>query len=64
MRNQTPVTRTLALAASILGGVGPLAAKLQAPVDEVERWIEGTPPPPENRIFLLALDIIAGGNTR
>ena len=64
MAQNTPVTRTLALAAQMLGGAAPLAARLQASVADVERWIEGNPPPPENRIFMLALDIVVAGNAR
>jgi hypothetical protein len=53
--------RIMELAAQVSGGVSPLAEKLGSPVaDVVERWIAGKPPPPTTRIFILALDIVAG----
>lgn len=56
----TPVMRIMELAAQVSGGVSPLAEKLGSPVADVERWIAGKPPPPTTRIFILALDIVAG----
>jgi len=53
--------RTLALAAQTLGGVAQLAAKLNVPLEDIERWIAGTPPPPDNAVHLTALDIVSAG---
>jgi hypothetical protein len=57
----TAVMRTLELASKTLGGVAPLAAKLNATVADVERWIAGIPPPPHVDIYSRALDIVSAG---
>ena len=62
MPKQNAVTRTLQRAAKASGGVEALAARLSAPVCEVERWIAGTPPPPDALIFIAALDIVSAGS--
>ena len=56
----TAYTRTLALAAESLGGVQPLAKRLQAEPAALERWIAGEEFPP-HEAFLQALDIVAAG---
>jgi hypothetical protein len=54
--------RTLALAAQTVGGVAQLAARLNVPLEDLERWIVGTPPRPHNSFYLMALDIVAAGS--
>jgi len=61
LQDTTPVMRTLALAAQTLGGVDALAAKLNATVADVERWIAGDPPPPHVHTYFSALDIVSAG---
>jgi len=56
--------RTLALAAQTLGGVAQLAAKLNVPLEDIERWIAGTPPRPHNSFYLAALDIVSAGSLK
>ena len=53
--------RTFELAASSLGGVGQLAAKLRASSVDVERWIAGIPPPPDVDTYSRALDVVSAG---
>jgi hypothetical protein len=62
MAASTSVMRTLALAAETLGSVAQLAAKLNVPLAELERWIAGTPPRPHNSFYLEALDIVSAGS--
>lgn len=57
----TSVMRTLELARKTLGGVTPLAAKLNASVADVERWIAGIPPPPHVDVYCRALNIVSAG---
>ena len=56
-------TRTLRRAADTLGGVGELAALLDASEEAVRRWIQGMDRPPQVA-FLKALDIVARGPRR
>jgi hypothetical protein len=58
----TAVMRTLVLAAQTVGGVAQLAARLNVPLEDLERWIVGTPPRPHNSVYLMALDIVAAGS--
>jgi len=64
METSTAVTRTLALAAQTLGGVTQLAERLRVSVEDLERWIAGTPPPPHNSFYLRALDIVSAGASK
>lgn len=53
--------RTLELAASSLGGVDMLAAKLNSSSADVERWIAGIAPPPDVDTYFRALDVVSAG---
>jgi hypothetical protein len=56
-------TRTLRRAAETLGGVDELAALLNTPEEDIQRWIIGVERPPQVA-FLKALDIVAYGRSK
>lgn len=60
MAEDTPYTRTLARAASALGGEGELAQVLKVPEAQLRAWLEGSEAPPMP-VFTAALDIVAKG---
>jgi hypothetical protein len=59
-RRSTAYTRTLTRAAQSLGGLQPLATRLEVEPAALERWIAGEEFPP-HEAFLQALDIVAAG---
>jgi len=58
------VMRTFALAAQTLGGVTQLSERLRVSVEDLQRWISGNPPPPHNKFYLMALDIVSAGSLK
>jgi hypothetical protein len=59
-RKSTVYTRTLTLAAQSLGGLQPLASRLEVEPAALQSWIAGEEFPP-HEAFLQALDIVAAG---
>ena len=62
--SSTAVMRTFALAAQTLGGVTQLSERLRVSVEDLQRWISGNPPPPHNKFYLMALDIVSAGSLK
>jgi len=56
----TSITRTLALAARTMGGLGRLAEYLDVGEDLLQEWLEGRRTPP-TAVYVRALDVVAGG---
>ncbi|MGE5640091.1 MAG: hypothetical protein ACM30H_08350 [Clostridia bacterium] len=62
----TVYSRALHRACLVLGGLEPLARRLEVPEPQLRGWIQGEQPPPE-RVFLAAVEIIlldVGGRGR
>ena len=55
-----PPSRTLQRALQLLGGRQQLAAKLAVSLDELDDYLAARKPIPD-KVFLAALDIVAGG---
>ena len=53
----TVFCRTLHRACEIVGGVRALAAHLECPAEDLERWMEGYEDPPLD-MFLAAVDVV------
>lgn len=58
----SPISRTLARALEIIGDKARLAAALGISDHELDQYLQGEQPLP-NRLFLAALDIVAGPAT-
>jgi hypothetical protein len=56
--------RTLHRACLVIGGIQPLAKRLEVPETDLQRWLRGEERPPEH-VFLTAVEIVllhAGGS--
>jgi hypothetical protein len=62
----TVYARTLHRACLVVGGIEPLAKRLEVSQADLQRWLRGEEPPPE-QVFLTSVEIVllhAGGTGR